>query len=121
MENQALVSFEDAVKIKLKAMVADLIPEERWDGIVNQTITEFVAKDLPLLIKKELEAEFGKKIKEALAAPEFTGYHFDNGQRVATELVTDLIKEQAPTILASFVGGLIQMQVQDIQNRLRGY
>lgn len=33
-----VMTFEDSVKKRLKSIVADLIPEERWDGLVRATV-----------------------------------------------------------------------------------
>ena len=59
-----VVTFEDSVKERLKSIVADLIPEERWDTIVRATVQEFEKKDLPVLVKAELT----NKYKEIIAA-----------------------------------------------------
>lgn len=118
-----LASFEDSVKERLKGIVADLIPEERWDEIVHATVRSFETHDLPKLIKAELEAQYKKAIQAEFAKPEWQS-KWNNGTQEASVAVQKLIMEAAPTILASMIGGAMQGITQQFQYALqqtRGY
>ena len=54
--NTNVVSFEDAVKNRVKSIVAELIPEDRYEAVVQQAIAEFESEDLPELVATELRA-----------------------------------------------------------------
>lgn len=41
-----VVTFEDSVKAKLKGIVAELIPEEKWDELVRAAVSDFEHNDL---------------------------------------------------------------------------
>lgn len=119
----AVVTFEDSVKERLKSIVADLIPEERWDGIVRATVQDFERNDLPKLIKAELTEQYKKAIAAEFAKPEWQST-WSNGEYGASEALKKLLVEAAPMVLASMIGGAMQSVTQQLQYALqnnRGY
>lgn len=119
----AVVTFEDSVKERLKSIVADLIPEERWDAIVRDTVRVFERDDLPRLIKAELTEQYKKAIATEFAKPEWQ-QTWSNGGPDASEAVKKLLIETAPMVLASMIGGAMQGVTQQLQYALqqnRGY
>jgi hypothetical protein len=122
--SQAPMTFEDSVKERMKAIVAELIPEERWTAIVAATVREFEAKDLPTLIKNELLETYKAAIKAEFAKPIWAQRWTDSGALAASEMVQNLITENAHAILGSMMGQathavVVQMQAEIA--RMRGY
>lgn len=119
----AVVSFEDSVKQRLKTIVADLIPEERWDGIVRATVREFEKTDLPSLVREELTAQYKVAIAAEFAKPEWQARWGNVGQEASPALQQMLI-DAAPSVLASMIGGSMQQLIQQLQYNVqnaRGY
>lgn len=119
----AVVTFEDSVKERLKSIVADLIPEERWDGIVRATVQDFEKNDLPKLLKNELTEQYKKAIAAEFAKPEWQAT-WNNGGQGASEALQRLLVEAAPLVLASMIGGAVQQVAYNLQSALqngRGY
>lgn len=114
----SIVSFEDSVKQKLKGIVADLIPEERWDGIVRATVQDFERTDLPKLVKAELTEQYKKTIAAEFAKQEWQST-WDNGSQQVPEALKKLLIEAAPMVLASMIGGAMQSVTQELQYALQ--
>lgn len=111
-------SFEDSVKAKLKGIVADLIPEERYEMIVRETVKQFERDDLPKLVKEELIAKYREAINVEFAKAEWQCRWY-NGQQQASEAVQKLLIDAAPLILASMIGGAAQQVVFNLQSALQ--
>lgn len=107
-------TFEASVRDRLKSIVAELIPEDRWDAIVHSTVQQFETSDLPKLIKAELEAKYRKVIQDEFNKPEWASYWSD-GQEQASQKVKALMVEVAPHILAGMFGGAMQQVVSQIR------
>lgn len=116
----AIVTFEDSVKERLKSIVADLIPEERWDGIVRATVQEFERTDLPKLIKAELTEQYKKAIAAEFAKPEWQPTWSNAGQE-ASPMLKQLIIEAAPAVLAQMIGGAMQQTMYNLQSQIQRY
>lgn len=107
-------TFEASVRDRLKSIVAELIPEDRWDAIVHSTVQQFETIDLPKLIKAELEARYREVIRDEFNKPEWVSYWSD-GQEQASQKVKELMVEVAPYILSSMFGGAMQQIVSQIR------
>ncbi len=114
----AVISFEDSVKQRLKSIVAELIPEEKWDGIVQVTVHEFEKTDLPKLIKEELTAQYKIAIAAEFAKPEWQS-RWNNAGMEASPAVQKMLIDAAPTILAAMIGGSMQSVMQQLQYNLQ--
>lgn len=114
----SLTSFEDGVKAKLKESIADLIPQDRLDRIVRATIEEFTTKDLPNLVKAELQAMYKAKIAEEFAKPEWQAKWL-NASQLSSEAVKQLLIEAAPLMLANMMTGAAQSVVYNLQQALQ--
>jgi hypothetical protein len=124
MNMSAVVTFEDSVKERLKSIVADLIPEDRWNGIVQATVQDFEKNDLPKLVKAELTEQYKKAIAAEFAKPEWQAQWNSAGAQIASEGVSKLIVEAAPLVLASMIGGAVQQVTYNLQSAMqsgRGY
>lgn len=113
-------TFEDSVKERLKSIVADLIPEDRWDDIVRKTVVSFEKDDLPRLVKSELTERYKKAISEEFSKPEWQGQWNTIGMQ-ASPMLQKLIVDAAPLVLAGLIGGSMEQMIQNlkyaIQNR----
>ncbi len=115
-----VVTFEDSVKERLKSIVADLIPEERWNEIVRFTVQDFERNDLPRLIKAELAEQYKKVIAAEFAKPEWQAT-WNNGVLGTSKALEKLLVEAAPMVLAAMIGGAMQSVTQQLQNSLQQY
>lgn len=114
----AVMTFEDSVKERLKSIVADLIPEERWDGIVKVTVQEFEKNDLPKLIKAELADQYKKAIAAEFAKPEWQAT-WENGQQAVPAALRKMIVDAAPLVIASMVGSSMQSMLYQFQQNIQ--
>lgn len=114
----AVVSFEDSVKERLKSIVADLIPEERWDGLVRLTVAEFERTDLPKLVRAELAEQYRKAIALEFAKPEWQAKWSQEGSQCVSAAVSKMIVDSAPLVLASMIGGSVQNVVSHLQSAM---
>jgi len=112
------VTFEEAVKLRLKDVVRELIPEDRWDALVRSTIADFERVELPKLIKIELEAKYRQVIAEEFNKPEWSST-WQNGRDGASENLRKLLIEAAPEIFASMMSGAMQATLMDLQTKLQ--
>jgi len=115
-----IVRFEDRVKDRMKEIVADLIPDDKWEAIVSATVSEFEKVDLPNLVKAELTQKYKQLIQEEFKKPEWK-QRFDGNPPIASEMVHKIILESAPLILAGMIGGYTQQIIFDMQNKIQRY
>lgn len=111
--------FQDRVKDRMKEVIGDLIPEADWQKMVDATIKEFLADDLPKLVKAELQADFAKKIAAELSKNEWAGWVSPNGQWTASAAVAEITKQVAPDLVHAMFSGIIQSSVYQMQNSIR--
>ena len=116
--NTSVITFEDSVKAKLKSIVADMIPEDRWDAIVRATVADFEKNDLPKLVKAELTEQYKTAISAEFSKPEWSGVWAD-GQMQASAKVQEMLIASAPLILASMIGVGGQQVMQNFQSMLQ--
>jgi hypothetical protein len=119
--NTELQTFESRVKEKLKDTIADLIPEKDLNKLVAASLESFKNKDLPDLIKKELNAHFTELIRKEFAKPEYAGNFNQQTQTFTSEAVKKLITENANLILANIISGAAYVAVQQMQNNIPRY
>lgn len=114
----AVMTFEQSVKERLKSIVADLIPEERWNEIVESTVKDFEKNDLPKLVRAELTDKYKTAINAEFQKPEWNSVWGISGPEVSAAL-RQMIVEAAPLVLASMIGGAMQSVQQQMQNALQ--
>ena len=112
------VSFEDAVKTRLKDIVADLIPEERWQALVEKSIKDFETNTLPKIINDELVAMYKEAIKVEFAKPEWQS-KWEHGTYCAGEKIKTMLVEAAPLMLAGLLGGASQQVFYSMQTQIQ--
>mgnify|MGYP001613329627 CR=1 len=116
--NTSVMTFEDSVKAKLKGIVADMIPEDRWDAIVRATVADFEKNDLPKLVKAELTEQYKAAISAEFSKPEWSGTWTD-AQMQASAKVQEILVASAPLILASMIGAGSQQVMQNFYSALQ--
>lgn len=110
----SLVTFEDSVKARVKSIVADLIPEDRWDAIVQSTIASFEKDDLPKLIKSALTVEYQKAIAAELNKPEWQ-QKWGDPSGIVSDNVKKLLIDAAPQIFAAILSNTVQVVVDNLR------
>jgi hypothetical protein len=114
-----VTTFEDGVKERLKSIVAELIPEDRWTTIVRTTIAEFEKVDLPRLVKSELTEVYKKEIAKEFSKPEWQATFTDHGTQTASALVQKLVIDSAPLVLAAIMGDEAQRVMENIRYQIQ--
>lgn len=114
-----VVSFEDSVKLRLKSIVAELIPEDRWDGLVQKAVKEFEQNDLPKLVKTELVEMFKGKIQGVLAGAEWQQKYGSSCQPEVSDVVKKLLIEAAPEMLAGLLGSASQQLMMNFRSQIQ--
>ncbi len=110
----SVVTFEDSVKARIKSIVADLIPEDRWEAIVRSTVSSFEKDDLPKLIKSMMAEEYKKLVAAEFAKPEWQQNWGDPAGPVS-DAVKKMLVDSAPLILASMLSNTAQSIVDSLR------
>ncbi len=116
-----LVAFEESVKNRIKEIVAELIPEEKCDGIVRSTIAQFETVELPKLVNTELIKIYSKVIHDEFNKPEWIIQYNNDGKTIASEMVTKIATESAHIVIANMIGNTIQQTLYNLQGNLPRY
>jgi hypothetical protein len=117
MNQEKVLTFEESVKARLKDIVADLIPEERWEALVKVTIADFEKNDLPKLVKEELTKRYREAIMNELNKPEWQD-KFDQGIPIGSSKIKEMLVEAAPLILAGLVNGAMSASLYNFKQQL---
>lgn len=110
----AIVSFEDGVKARIKDIVAELIPEERWMALVTSAVQQFERDDLPKLVKTEMHARYKKAIEAEFSKPIWADKWGEAGIE-ASEAVKQIAIDSAPLILADLIGSSLQNAMSQLK------
>jgi hypothetical protein len=109
-----LVNFEDGVKARIKDIVAELIPEERWTALVAKAVEQFEREDLPKLVKAELHTRYKAVIDAEFNKPEWQAT-WNDAELGASAAVRQIVIEAAPLVLAGLIGGSMQTAMQQLR------
>lgn len=110
----SITTFEDNVKTRIKNIVAELIPEDKFNDIVSRAVTEFETKDLPALVKSELSAQYKSIITAELSKPEWNDIWTGSSVGVS-ENVKKLLVDAAPLMLESMMSSFAQQVVSNLR------
>jgi hypothetical protein len=113
-----LVRFEDRVKERLRDIVADLIPEDRFDQITSDAVRKFEREDIPKLVNAELTEKYRALIRAEFEKPEWQS-RWNGVEQQASEMVQKLLVEAAPLVLASMLGGTMQNVLLNFQSQIQ--
>lgn len=112
-----VTTFEDGVKARIKSIIAELMPEERWSALVTAEMQHFERTDLPKIIQAELTERYRKLIVAELHKPEWAEKW--DGELLASDAVRKLIIDATPAILTGLIGGNVQQIVQMLRSQLQ--
>jgi hypothetical protein len=115
-----MASIQEKVKERIQASFLDLIPPELWEGMVKQHMDDFTKNLLPKLVKEEAEKRLRTLLSEEFKKPEWQD-RWDFGRPQASEMLSTVLKEAAPSLVAALFGGLAQSIVIDLRNNPHRY
>ncbi len=120
MANEMMIpkDFNDKIKQHLQDAIIQLIPSEKWDEMIKAQVDNFIKSDLPRLVNELARDKFKSIIKHELDSPKWNATYNKQGQRVASEAVVDLLKNNGNEILRGLFGGIIQDIAQQLKNQL---
>ena len=123
-------SLAEQLKDKIRLDLAELMPEEVWQKLVQEQIHSFLTEEPPSnhweernkknppLLRKIVHDVLGQiareKVKEMLATPEWEGF-WDGERKMAGVHIETLIKENASEILF----GLLQQSFQGVVSQMK--
>jgi len=114
--------FQAKLKEKIKKDFAGMIPEEAWDKLVHDQVTEFIQKDLGGLVKEELGKEVRKQLQIYFDSAEWKGEWAGDAVGIYHERASvkakELIRENIPFIVEAMMGQSVQMAIQAMRNAL---
>lgn len=111
-----MASIQEKVKERIQATFVDLIPQEMWEGMVQQHLDEFVKQQLPRIIKEAAEARLKEQLKLELNKPEWNSFIYDTMGNRPSEMVLEIVKQAAPELVANFFGRMTQNVVMEIRS-----
>lgn len=112
--------FAENLRGKVKQEYVNLIPEEKWDAFIAETVNDFREKELKKVVVDELTGWVKQQVKNYLSDKSYT--HWDN-EKQRSALDDELIKgieTLAPQIFTSMIQGAVQYALQNMRNGL-GY
>lgn len=118
MSNQEIATMatvQEKVKERIQASFLDLIPSELWDGMVQQHLDGFTKVDLPRLVRQEAELVAKEMLKAEFAKPEWMSQWRD-GQQRAPEVMQGILRDLAPTLVATLFDEFAMRVVTHIRN-----
>lgn len=116
-----MASIQEKVKERIQATFVDLIPQEMWEGMVQQHLDEFTKVTLPTLVRKAAEERAAGMLREILAKPEWSSHIYDQMGQKPSEMVLEIVKQAAPDLVASLFGRIVQTTVMEIRNNPMRY
>lgn len=117
-ENTQVQKFDPAtlmqgVKDRIKSTFVSLIPEEQWKEMVEKEVGKFFREyelrqydiryvsDFSVLVNSLLKEEAEKRMKEYLGSPEFQTVWTDNGPRIISQAIREMMIENSGLILCN--------------------
>lgn len=116
-----MASIQERVKERIQATFVDLIPQEMWEGMVQQHLDEFTNVTLPVLVRKAAEERAAGMLREILSKPEWSSHIYDQMGPKPSEMVLEIVKQAAPDLVASLFGRIVQTTVMEIRNNPMRY
>jgi len=123
-------TVKDKIRDRIQVEFISLIPKEAWDALVTKEINWFMTdKDnyyrstnsaispLRVLVRQELEKQFGEQIKKKLQEMGTCSWGA-NGQPEASKAVKEMVKKIAPELWEIAVAGVVQRAIEGFRNQL---
>lgn len=101
------------VKDRIKSTFVSLIPEEQWKEMIEKEVGKFFREyelrqydtryvsDFSVLVNSLLKEEAEKRMKEYLGSPEFQTVWTDNGPRIISQAIREMMIENSGLILCN--------------------
>ena len=119
-QQNAVATFEENVKAKLKLMISDLIPEEKYTLWMQEAIRDFERNTFKSLVEAELVATYKAKIQEELQAPEWQA-KWDAQGNMSNEMLKSVLIDNADKILASMMNSVAYNVSLNLQQQIQQY
>ena len=119
--NELIKSSElaERVRTQIKQSIIDIVPTEKWDKLIEKTISEFVEVELPGIIKTEARQRFLSFVREYLSSPDFNREYSSHGKIMAGKAVDEILKRSAPELLSAMMGGIVQSVVDSVKYEIQ--
>lgn len=120
----------DGVKDRIKATFVSLIPEDAWEQMVKTEVDRFFKpkenwnssreyrSEFQDLVRKEIEDECKRRLKEYLSSPDFNTTWKDNGLSATTKAVENMIVKNSGEIMVSMFGQMFQSMLLNFKSDL---
>jgi len=105
---------------KVKQEYVNLIPEEKWDAFITETVNDYREKELKKTITDELTAWVKQQVKDYLSNKSYTHWDNDKQRNILDDELIKGIEALAPQIFTSMIQGAVQYAIQNMRNGL-GY
>jgi hypothetical protein len=115
-EVATMASIQEKVKERIQASFVDLIPQEMWEGMVQQHLKDFTTQVLPKLVKDEAEKRARELLIAELGKPGWVSGLWGPAGPEPSPLLLEVIKQAAPDLVAALFGNLVQQMVMNLRN-----
>jgi signal recognition particle GTPase len=103
-----------AIKEKIKGIMFDVYPEEKWDALITQTIQEFVGKELRAIVAEELKSRLKELVKTRMQSYS-SWVTLEDGrsvEKIVDEELINTFKNNADEIFSAMVRSIFSEFVQ---------
>lgn len=118
MTDTKIQTFEERVKAKLQADIADLIPEDQLSELVRQQLNHFINNKLPKMVDEELEKTLRTAIVRELDTPEWKAQWAQDSQQQLSDMVVKTIADNAHVMMANMMAGQMSQMLLQLRNQL---
>lgn len=124
----------EALKEKIRLEVVNLIPIEQLTKLIEEETSKIIngraedSQSLRYMIVREVRSKCAEMVKAEFDKPEWQGQWGTCGQKIASEAVAKILKENMADVFVSLVGsistevaGVVQSRMADQIRNIRGY
>lgn len=104
------------VKETVNASLLELIPEEKWQSLVEEEVRRITQTDLKETVKVEVEKFVRTKLGELLASPDFRGFDPSRGRQVLGDYMMNHLKANIGQIMAEAFSQMVDMEFMRLRN-----
>lgn len=115
-EISTMTTIQQKVSERLRASFVELIPDEVWDKMVADELTKFTKDDLPKLVHLAAKDRLMELLKVEFCRPEWLERWGWNNAQSPSAMVSTILKELAPDLVAALFSNVAQSAVMQIRN-----
>ena len=114
---------------RVKATFATLIPDEKWQEMVQGCVDEFFKRKSNSYSGSSTESKFENLMNELIKEEakmqiqkflsSYQGVEWENGHLKASEKLEKLIKENASTLMQGLLSNVFSQLIYDMKNKLQ--